>query len=781
VVVCAGQTFTPELLARIERCVSEEPELSRRALSRRVCEWLDWRDARGRLKQMSCRVALGKLVRRGVLNLPPAKPWAGGAAGVRSQPPRELLGVLHSRLCVSLSALGQIDLVVVGSRHSRAYWLWRTLLEREHYLGAGRPCGAQLRYLVRSEHYGIVGALGFSAAAWRLEARERHIGWSDAARRANLDRVVANSRFLIMAQLQVAHLASHVLALATRRLAADWQARYGIEPLLLESFVERERFAGTSYRAANWVAVGATRGRGRQDRGHRTRLPVKDIYLYPLQRHWRAALCEEPRAAVSAQQRPTQEPPGVVQDWAAEEFGRVQLGDARLEQRAQVIARDFYAKPQAQIAQACGTRAKTKAAYRFFDHPRTTMQALLQPHYEATATRARAAPVVLAVQDTTSLNYDAQPAIERLGPIGTSAERWYGLMVHDTLAFTPAGVPLGLIDVQCWARDPEAFGAKHQRKRRPIELKESHKWLQSIEAAARLQAGAPHTQVVSVGDREADLFELFDRVRSLADAPQLLIRAAQNRTLVTEQAKLWEHLAAQPVVGFQDLKLARRGSRAARTARLAISYARVMLKPPQRLARLAPVRLWALLARELDAPPEAKPLEWVLLTTCEVQSFAQALEKLHWYTQRWGIEVYHRTLKSGCQIETRQLGSADRIQACLAIDLVVAWRILHLTKLGREHPDVPCTVYFEEAQWKALLTFVRRDANVPRTPPSLREATRMVASLGGFLGRKGDGEPGTQTLWLGLQRLDDITAMYLVFTETFARPPPTVSSTDAYG
>jgi hypothetical protein len=143
--------------------------------------------------------------------------------------------------------------------------------------------------------------------------------------------------------------------------------------------------------------------------------------------------------------------------------------------------------------------------------------------------------------------------------------------------------------------------------------------------------------------------------------------------------------------------------------------------------------------------------------------------------------VYHRTLKSGCQIENRQLGHADRIEACLAIDLVVAWRILHLSKLGREHPDVPCTVYFSESEWKALLTFVNRNPHVPAQPPSLREATRLVAGLGGFLGRKCDGEPGTQTLWLGLQRLDDITAMYEVFAAMFARPPPTVSSGQTYG
>ena len=130
----------------------------------------------------------------------------------------------------------------------------------------------------------------------------------------------------------------------------------------------------------------------------------------------------------------------------------------------------------------------------------------------------------------------------------------------------------------------------------------------------------------------------------------------------------------------------------------------------------------------------------------EVNGFEQALEKITWYTKRWGIEVYHRTLKSGCKIETRQLGSAERIEACLAIDIVVAWRIMHLTQLGREHPDAPCTVYFSDLEWKALVTYVNRDANLPKEPPSLRAATRMVASLGGFLGRKGDGEPGTQTI-----------------------------------
>jgi hypothetical protein len=680
----------------------------------------------------------------------------------------------------SLAKLGRVEVVLVGNRASAAACVWKALMQRHHYLGAGPLCGAQLRYLVRSQHNGMVAALSFSASAWWVGARDRYIGWSDAARAHNLPLVVANSRFLIVPGVQVAHLASQVLSLCAKRVAQDWQARYGYRPLLLESFVERGRFKGSCYRAANWVHVGHTRGRGRQDRVHRCGVPLKDVYLYALQPQWRARLCAEPAAgrtaAVSCQGQP--EPGG---DWAQHELGRARLGDARLEARLITLGRDFYAKPRAQIPQACGTRAKTKAAYRFFDHEHTSMDAILQSHYQATAGRASREPVVLAVQDTTSLNYDAQPAIENLGPIGSRADAWFGLLVHDTMAFSPAGLPLGLIDVQCWSRDAKEFGKKHQRHDLPIQAKESYKWLKSMQAAASLQARLPYTTVVSVGDREADVFELFDQARSLAHAPKLLIRAEQNRALTQQQGKLWEYLSARPIAGYQQLQLPRRGNRAARVAKLAISYACVELKAPNRKAGLKPVTLWAVFAREIDAPANASALEWMLLSTCEVESFDAAIEKLAWYTQRWGIEVYHRTLKSGCQIETRQLGSADRIEACLAIDLVVAWRILHLTKLGREHPDVPCTLYFSETEWKALLTFINRNPQVPAEPPSLRQATRLVAGLGGFLGRKCDGEPGTQTLWLGLQRLDDITAMYEVFTNVFARPPPAVSSRQTYG
>ncbi len=738
---------------------------------------------------MSCRVALGKLHRGGVIQLPPVEGWArpqrlpsapcppaeaeeervegnavegpawalGPGTGPAAEEPRER----------DLAELQPVELVLIERGGTAVSRTWNQLMDRYHPLGAGPLCGAQLRYLIRSRSGEWLGGLAFSASAWQVEARDRWIGWSAAARRQHLQQVIANSRFLILPQVRVANLASHVLGLALRQVGRDWQARYGYEPLLVETFVEAGRFAGTCYRAANWQAVGMTQGRGRQDSGHARSLPVKEVLVYPLHPRARERLG-------GGEPSPSPSPA----DWAEEEFGGAALGDARLERRLLILARDFYARPEAGVPQACQSRAKTKAAYRFFEHPRTQMDVLLNPHYEATGQRLKAEKVVLAVQDTTALNYSTHPATENLGPIGSQAEGIIGLWLHSTLAFNEEGTPLGLIDVQCWARDGATFGKRHQRKERAIEEKESSKWLNSFARVAEVQRGLPATRLVSVGDRESDIYELFQLALAEADGPRLLVRAERDRLLADGQGHLWPQVEREPVAGTQEIRVPRRSSRPARVARLQVRWAQVTLQPPRLKPGLGRLTLWAILAQEVEAPAGAKPLRWMLLTTCPVDSFEGACEKLRWYTRRWGIEVYHRTLKSGCRIEQRQLGTGASIEACLAIDLVVGWRIFHLAKLGREIPEVPCTVYFEEAEWKALLAYITRNPTPPDQPPSLREAIRWVATLGGFLGRKGDGEPGTQTLWLGLQRLDDLTAMWKIVTHQSHSPPV---SSQGYG
>jgi hypothetical protein len=643
-------------------------------------------------------------------------------------------------------------------------------------------CGAQLRYLVRSAQGEILAALAFSAAAWKVAGRDRWIGWSPDARRHNLHRVVNNSRWLIPPHVRVPNLASHVLARVLDRLPEDWRARYGYAPVLVETYVEQGRFGGGCYRAANWQAIAVTQGRGRQDAAHQTTGARKAVWVYPLDRDFRRVLGEVPQVPRLAPLplAPSPPPPPPPLDWAEEELGQADLGDRRLMRRGCELARAFFARPQAQLPQACGSRAKTKAAYRFLDHPRVTMPVLLESHYAATAARMAVESVVLAVQDTTTLNYSAHPATEMLGLVGTEVDGPIGMLVHSTLAFNLAGTPLGLVDVQSWTRDPDDFGQKHRRYERPFEHKESVRWLRSLQALERLQPRCPNTRLVSVGDREADIYELFVWATEKPGRPALLVRAERQRALADGAGDLWTHVEQLPVAGELELRVPRRGNRAARIARLQIRFTEVELKAPKRKRALGSVRIRAVLARESEPPAGTTALEWMLLTTLTVENLDQAVEKLRWYAGRWGIEVFHRVLKSGCQIETRQLGGADRIEACLAIDLVVAWRIFHLNKLGRETPDVPCTVYFQEHEWQALTVFLTRQPELPSQPPTLRQAQRMVAQLGGFLGRKGDGEPGTQVLWLGLQRLDDIAEMYLAMRGP-QRPRPTVSSNGDYG
>lgn len=767
----AGRPVSPQVLEELKPMAAT---CSRRQLARHLCLRMDWQGPGGTPAWMTARLALKQLAAQGHLILPPARPVPQRPPPPVAWPPP----AASPPLACALAELGGLEIVLVKRGGSACSRQWQELMQ-QHYLGAGPLCGAQLRYVVRSPR-GPVAALSFSAAARRLRGRDQWIGWNEAARRENLHLVVNNSRFLILPHVQVPNLASHLLSRVLARLADDWQTRYHYRPLLVETFVDRPRFTGAAYRAANWQAIALSSGRGRQDRTHQAAHGPKIYLVYPLQKEVRPRLQQLPeRRRLGSPPLVVAPPPPPPADWAEEEFGGAPLGEARLNRRLCTLARDLYARPQAALPQACGSRAKTKAAYRFFDHARVNLQSILKPHYQRSAARAAREPVVLAVQDTTTLSYGTHPATEQLGPVGKHADGAVGLLVHGTLAFNLTGTPLGLLDVQCWTRDPEAAGQRHQRHERPWEAKESVRWLRSLEALERRQTACPQTRLISVGDREADIYELFVWAKAKAGRPGLLVRAERPRVLTGDQGSLWAHVEQQPVAGQMQVKVPRRGAQPARVAGLAVRWAAVELRPPQHQPRLPAVSLWAVLAREEDGPPGTEPLEWMLLTTEPVADFAAAAEKLRWYTLRWGIEVFHRVLKSGCQIETRRLGQADRLAACLAIDLVVAWRIYHLTKLGRETPTVPCTVYFEEHEWQALVAFVTRQPDPPKDPPTLREAVRMVASLGGFLGRKGDGEPGTETLWRGLQRLDDIAEAFQVFRPAAKEGP--VSSDRRYG
>lgn len=752
-VEAGGLEFSAAVLRRIRsRIERSSKKLTRSELSREVCRWQGWRSANGSLREMACRLALLELERRGEVVLPARR------STVRTRlSPRVEAGDHDESLRCELGDLGEIELIGVRASEDRGLSdFWNDVIARYHYLGYTPLVGAQRRYLIHSERYGCLGALGFSAAARRVRVRDQWIGWSDRSRAEHLQQVVSNTRFLILPWVQVRNLASRVLGLACRQVVADWEEIYGYAPVLLETFVEEGRHTGGCYRAANWVELGSTQGRGRQDREHCVRGTSKRVFVYPLCEGWREQLGVEPAE---------EEEEG---DWAELELGTVRLNDERLRRRFVSIGRDFYSRPQATITEACGgNRAKIKAVYRFLDNDAVSLTRLLEPHHKQTLERMRGHPVVLAAQDTTSFNYSAHPLTEGLGPIGATTGGAIGLLLHDTLAVTPEGLALGVLDAQVWARDGE-----HKDDRRPIEDKESAKWLRSYEAAARAQADLKGTRVVSVGDREADLYELFAMARERLEAggPDILVRARENRKLSDANGHLWETVTGETVAGTREITIPPRPGKRARTARLSVRFREVVLRPPQGKTALGEMRLWAVHAIEEQPPAGVKGLEWMLLTSIEVKDFDAACEKLDWYAQRWMIEVFHRTLKSGCRIEERRLGTARRLENCLAIDMMVAARIMHLTWLSRTSPDLPCTIYFDDMQWKALYCFRHKTRTPPEDPPPMREVVRWIAKLGGYLGRKRDPPPGTQVLWKGIQRVDDIVETASVFTNFGADP-----------
>ena len=284
VFTACGVAFGAAELALVRQCIEQARPRNRAEVARRVCAALGWRDALGRAKLMSCRVALLRLHRAGLIALPPPTRGNGNGKALR----RTVAMPEERALSGSVEALGALELEWIKGRTRSA--LWNRLIERYHYLGYTPLPGAQARYLVHGAG-GLLGAIGFGAAAWKVAPRDGWIGWDRATRERGLGQVLNNARFLILPWIEVRNLASKVLALAARRVRADFAGAYGIEPALLETFVEVGRFAGTCYRAANWLEVGVTQGRGKGDRHHRAALPVKAVYLYPLRPDCRQVLC----------------------------------------------------------------------------------------------------------------------------------------------------------------------------------------------------------------------------------------------------------------------------------------------------------------------------------------------------------------------------------------------------------------------------------------------------------------------------------------------------------
>ena len=423
--------------------------------------------------------------------------------------------------------------------------------------------------------------------------------------------------------------------------------------------------------------------------------------------------------------------------WAEEELGAADLGDARRSRRLVQLVERLAEQPSVSIPAACSGAAETKAAYRLLSHDAVGWSAILAPHLANSLRRMAAEPVVLCLQDTTELDFNGQ-AIGGLGPLAYEAQR--GMYLHATYAVSAQRVPMGVLDAWMWARErKQADGSRGG-------LLESVRWVEGYERIAELAARLPATRLVCVGDRESDLLALLVRARELGHAADYLLRCQHNRVL-PEGAKLWAAVMQSAPLGRIRFELPAGRGRKARVVEQELRAQRLRLDDRAG----GHIEVTCLIASEVEPPAGAKPITWRLLTNREAPTLAQAVELLDWYRTRWEVELLFLTLKEGCRIEALQLSTIERIERALAVYLVIAWRIGRLMRLGRACPEWDAERLLTREEWQAAWIVARK--RPPDKTPTLRTALHMIAALGGFLGRKGDGEPGVKSLWIGLQRV----------------------------
>ena len=457
-----------------------------------------------------------------------------------------------------------------------------------------------------------------------------------------------------------------------------------------------------------------------------------------------------------------------------DEVTAADFGDKRLNSRLVKILEELGANPNLSIPAATDGRAEMEAAYRFFDNDKVTPQKILQSHIAATHERISQCDLVVLVQDTSEMDLTRpHQQVTGAGPMDSEARR--GAFMHPLMAFDSVGIPLGTVWQKTWTResiDTSLTPAEKAKERRdtPIEDKESVRWIEGLRAAREVAAACPDTTCVCVSDSESDVYELFSEPRSvqmpdgtLTPAVHLLVRGCQTRSTETgnwlkdvRATKCLEYKSVH--VSLRDAKIAvtkhkREQSREARTAEVEVRAVTVKLLPPGRFDRqLPPLTVNVVLVEEQNPPADCEPIQWLLVTSLPIDTLEQVQQIVQCYCLRWQIEIFFKTLKSGCRIERRLFENLPRTLNSLAVYSIIAWRVMYLCRLGRECPDLSCEVVFSASEWKSVYSVVKRQP-LPETPPTLNEMIRMIATLGGFVDRPKN-EPGPQTLWIGLQRLN---------------------------
>lgn len=458
-----------------------------------------------------------------------------------------------------------------------------------------------------------------------------------------------------------------------------------------------------------------------------------------------------------------------TKSWVLSEFNGVSFNDTRLDNRFVTIACDATENPAAPINQASKDWAATKGAYRFFNNPKVDRAQILEAHQKNTVERMKDHKVVLAIQDSCLLDFSKHTKLKGKGPIGTRIQDLTGYVMHSTLAVTPAGTPLGLLTHSLWARNEIKENRNAKNRILPVEEKESIKWINALRETC--EVAPTDVEVIHLADREADFYEYFEWIEKLNQ--KCIIRAHFDREIENE-SRMWDFMDKQPVSYEESIMVSRnkihvggknkQTYKIQRETKVEVKVAQITFNPPSGTKKKKSIKINLVLVKEINPPEGEEPVEWMLITNLAIGTQKEIALIIEYYRLRWLIEEYHKILKTGCKIEECCLEDTEAMFRYITLFCIIAWRIFWIVRIQRINPSAPCTEGIAESEWKALYCYVHKTQKVPDKVPTIREAVVWIACLGGFLARKGDGEPGIITIWRGWTRLNDIVEMYVVFT-----------------
>lgn len=463
------------------------------------------------------------------------------------------------------------------------------------------------------------------------------------------------------------------------------------------------------------------------------------------------------------------------EDWVEEEFSTVCFGDSRVDERGKKVLAGFGKGPGKPISEAFKSWSEIKACYRFFSNARVTPEKILLPHSKATIKRIKKYKVVLLPTDTTSGDYSGKSSIEGLGRL--SANQYgdnLGIFVHPTLAITPERLCLGIVGAKIWTRELKRSQlSRNRKKKRPIEEKEIYRWIESYHLACEVAEQAPDTQIISMTDREGDFTDLFAEVLKSKEqnkkSADIIIRACQDRNLeerdpqTEEYIKLNQALRASRELGEIEFFFSGREGKEKRAVKQTIRARIITFRGTNNRK----IKINAIMAIEENPPEGEKALIWIFLTTLPIDKFKEAVKVIEYYLCRWEIEIFNKILKSGCKIEEKQLQTGDRLKVLIALFLIIAWRVQYLMMIGRTCPNMSCADLFEACEWKSVFRIINKNEPMPAEPPLLKDLIRMIAILGGYIGRSNDPPPGPKVMWKGLSRMSDFAMAWEVFVNEY--------------